>query len=302
MRITRRGLIAGTVVGLPAAAAALRWRRRRSVVVRSRYEERIVGGHRVLTSNGMPGHMAGDFPNNHDPVPLRPQRHHFVVPVEPVAAQSPTPLNMWIFGMARNGVVFDPSGPFWNRDGKSGYQFEVMSPAAAVALGIDVNHAHTQGRGMYHYHGLPTGLLWRLRQEASERRMLLLGYAADGFPIYGPDAPTDASDLHSPTRRQCSSYRLKSGKRPSGPGGRHDGTFVEDFVYEPGLGDLDECNGRHGPTPEFPDGTYYYVLTDDFPFIPRQFRGKPDPTFRHGPPPGVSPPVPPELMRYRAMS
>jgi hypothetical protein len=302
MRISRRGLIAGAVVGLPATAAAVRSRRRRSIVVPSRYEETIAGNRRVLTSNGMPGHSAGDFPNNHDPVPLRPQRHHFEMPLKPAAAGTPTPLNMWIFGMARNGVVFDPSGPFWNRDGKSGYQFEVMSPAAAVALGIDVNHAHTQGRGMYHYHGLPTGLLWRLRRETPERRMLLLGYAADGFPIYGPDGPVDAADLQSPIRRQRSSYRLKPGKRSSGPGGRHDGTFVEDFVYEPGLGDLDECNGRHGPTPEFPEGTYYYVLTDDFPFIPRQFRGKPDPSFRHGPPPGVSPPVPPELMRYRGVS
>ena len=28
-----------------------------------------------------------------------------------------------------------------------------------------------------------------------------------------------------------------------------------------GLGDLDECNGRFGSTPEYPQGTYYYVST-----------------------------------------
>ncbi|MFO0953059.1 MAG: YHYH protein [Isosphaeraceae bacterium] len=223
------------------------------------------------------------------------------MPGRPAVAETPRPLGMWIFGVAVNGVPFDPSGPFWQRRGDSGWQFEVLCPTNAVALGIDVNRAHTQGRGMYHYHGLPTALLWDARRVAPESPMHLLGYAGDGFPIYGPDGPASADDLKSPGRRLRPSYRLRPGRRAGGPGGRHDGTFVEDFVYEPGLGDLDECNGRVGPTPEFPDGTYYYVLTDEFPFVPRNFRGAPDPTFRHGPPPGVSPPVPGELMRYRGI-
>jgi hypothetical protein len=303
MKISRRGWIAGAAVGVPAATMTARWALRwRSIVAPSEYREEVAGARRVLTSNGMPGHAIGNFPNSQDPVPIRPQQHRFEVPLKPSVAGPPTDLNLWIFGVAVNGVVFDPSGPFWNRDRQSGYQFEVLSPAAAVALGIDINHAHTQGRGIYHYHGLPTGLLWRLRQQEPERRMFLLGTAADGFPIYGPDGPSDPSSMDSPTRRLRSSYRLKPGKRPDGPGGRRDGAFVEDFVYEPGLGDLDECNGRNGPTPEFPDGTYYYVITDDFPFIPRRYRGTPDPSFRHGPPAGVSPPLPPELMRYRALS
>ena len=41
-------------------------------------------------------------------------------------------------------------------------------------------------------------------------------------------------------------------------------------------GDLDETNGRFGATPEFPNGTYHYVLTDAFPFIPRAWRGTPE--------------------------
>jgi YHYH protein len=54
-----------------------------------------------------------------------------------------------------------------------------------------------------------------------------------------------------------------------------------------GAGDLDECNGRVGVTPEFPGGTYHYYLTSDFPFIPRLYRGTPDSSFeRHGPPGG----------------
>ena len=36
---------------------------------------------------------------------------------------------------------------------------------------------------------------------------------------------------------------------------------IDDWNYVSGSGDLDQCNGRYGPTPEYPDGTYYYVST-----------------------------------------
>ena len=36
---------------------------------------------------------------------------------------------------------------------------------------------------------------------------------------------------------------------------------IDDWNYVGGMGDLDECNGRWGPTPEYPEGTYYYVST-----------------------------------------
>ena len=86
-----------------------------------------------------------------------------------------------------------------------------------------------------------------------------------------------------------SSYRLRSGTRSSGPGGRFDGSFVEDYECVAGLGDLDACNGREGATPDYPSGTYYYVVTTQFPFIPRCYAGSPDPSFqRRGP--GTGPP------------
>ena len=61
---------------------------------------------------------------------------------------------------------------------------------------------------------------------------------------------------------------------------------MQDYEYSAGLGNLDECNGRSGVTPEFPNGTYHYVLTDTFPYIPRCFRGTPDPSFARGRPGG----------------
>jgi hypothetical protein len=75
---------------------------------------------------------------------------------------------------------------------------------------------------------------------------------------------------------------------------------VQDYKFTEGSGDLDRANGRTGVTPEYPDSTYYYVATDSYPFIPRFFHGKVDPSFEKqmgpppggpdGPPPGEGPP------------
>ena len=92
------------------------------------------------------------------------------------------------------------------------------------------------------------------------------------------------TDAGSGVTNLASSYRLKSGDRPSdSPGGTYDGTFVADYEYVDGLGDLDECNGRDCVTPEFPDGTYAYFLTDEWPWVPTYLRGTPDDSFSPGP-------------------
>gem|GEM_PF-2155068 len=49
------------------------------------------------------------------------------------------------------------------------------------------------------------------------------------------------------------------------------------------MGDLDRGNGRFGVTSEYPEGIYYYVITADFPFIPRFWRAHPGPDFGRGP-------------------
>ena len=84
-----------------------------------------------------------------------------------------------------------------------------------------------------------------------------------------------------------SSYQLKSGERPgdgeSAPCGTYTGVYSADYEFIEGLGDLDECNGREGVTPEFPEGTYYYVITNEFPGVPRCFVGTPSDDFKLGP-------------------
>ena len=42
-----------------------------------------------VTANGLPDHVTGDFPNWHDPVPMRPQKLKLEMPLAPVAAEKP---------------------------------------------------------------------------------------------------------------------------------------------------------------------------------------------------------------------
>ena len=265
------------------------------------------GDKRIIEANGLPDHKPGQFPNRGNPNSIRAQRYRFEMPLKPRVNDEPRPIDRYTFGVAINGVVFDPGtaevwrpgqpivsrpGPetrrgLGDRPGRV-WNYDAMG---TMNLGIDDNHAHVQPTGAYHYHGLPTGLIARLRKELSSDRMLLIGYAADGFPIYAEYGHEKADDASSPVKKLKSSYQLKKGNRPTGndgPGGRYDGTFDQDYEFVMGSGDLDECNGRKGATPEYADGTYYYVVTGTYPFIPRFFRGTPDSSFekRMGPPPG----------------
>jgi YHYH protein len=278
------------------------------------------GDKRIIEANGLPDHKPGQFPNRGNPNSISAQKYHFEMPLKPHKSDEPRPIDRFIFGVAVNGVVFDPgTAEVWRpgdailsrpgRDTRRGpgderghiWNYDAMGK---MQLGIDANHAHVQPTGAYHYHGLPTGLINHLRTEKGPagKDMLLIGYAADGFPIYAESGYEKADDGASPIKKLKPSYHLIRGNRPKGddgPGGKYDGTFVQDYEFIKGSGDLDECNGRTGVTPEFADGTYYYVVTDSYPFVPRFFRGTPDNSFAKrmglpprgpgGPPPGEGP-------------
>ncbi|MBC8010572.1 MAG: YHYH protein, partial [Burkholderiales bacterium] len=247
----------------------------------------IEGDKRVITANGIPDHATGRFPNADNPNRITAQRYRYTIPLKPVPAARPVPLVRQPFGIALNGVVFDPgTAEAWQNKRDSGWSYDALG--GAFSLGLDTNHGHVQPTGAYHYHGIPAALLARL--SGDQARPTLVGWAADGFPIYAKWDLRDPQDKTSPVIAMRASYRLKKGERPTTngqPGGTYDGVFVEDFEYVAGSGDLDECSGRFGPTPEFPEGVYHYVLTEDFPFIPRNVRATPDPSFAsRGPPPG----------------
>ncbi|MBB44243.1 MAG: hypothetical protein CMM44_10845 [Rhodospirillaceae bacterium] len=239
------------------------------------------GGTRIIRSNGIPNHLVGRFPNCGNPHQIQEQEHNFIVPLRPRKNNRPTPLKPGMaFGVAINGVPFEPLAAEWFKGNRgSVWRYEALS--GAVQLGPDESYAHVQPGGKYHYHGLPEALMSK-ENVTSETHSKVIGWAADGFPIYSLYGYSNKENSKDGIKELKSSYQLKSGKRSSdgdNPGGTYDGTFIADYEYREGTGDLDQCNGLFVSTPDFTNGTYAYFLTSRWPFIPRCFVGKPDESF-----------------------
>lgn len=229
----------------------------------------VSGGHRRITANGLPNHATGAFPNAHNPNSIRQQSYSYLLPAAPKKTSTSTYNVPQAFGIAINGVIFDPyAAEWWQRNPRSGWQLNALSPD--VNLGLDSSHAHVQPSGAYHYHGIPDGLVATLD---ARKHSPLIGWAGDGFPIYLNRGYKKAKDAKSGVKTLKSSWRLKSGTRPSGPGGSFDGMYEEDYHFVSGAGDLDKANGRFQVTPEYPNGSYCYILTASYPVIPRRFVG-----------------------------
>lgn len=112
----------------------------------------------------------------------------------------------------------------------------------------------------------------------TESHSKILGFAFDGYPIYGPMGYSDPIDPTNNLAGMRSSYRLIRpddeeytlerqalivGDDTVGRVARPLGSFIEDYKYEPGSGDLDEHNGRFCITPDYKQGTYAYFTTFD---------------------------------------
>ena len=234
-----------------------------------------------VEANGIPKHKVGRFPSRHNPNSVEEQTHNFSIPTNQKSANQPIPLHNESgrgppntpFGIAVNGVLFDPgTAEFYMGDRRADWNYEALG--GSVLLGLDANHGHVQPNGSYHYHGLPTGLLKKLGVNAKEHSPLV-GYAMDGYPVYALYGYKNPKDPKSGIQKMSSSFRLKKGERPNPPGGKYDGAFSKDYQYIKGSGDLDMCNGRFTVTDEFPEGTYAYFLTENWPVIPRYFKAEP---------------------------
>ncbi len=237
------------------------------------------GTKKSIRANSIPDHLVGQFPNAGNPNTIREQQIDILIPEDPRPAREVTYMHgsqraPKVFGITLDGVLMEPgAAEVWKNN--RFWQYEPLS--GAIDLGLDENHAHVQPTGLYHYHGLPTGLMSRLGfQEGAHSP--LIGWAADGYPIYVRYGYSDPQDPSSGIVDLTSSYQLKVGDRPAepnGPGGTYDGAFIRDYEWVQGSGDLDECNGRFCVTPDFPEGTYAYFMTDAWPVIPRAWRGTP---------------------------
>ena len=126
---------------------------------------------------------------------------------------------------------------------------------------LGVCGGHSGPGGQYHYHFDANCFHWHPDSDEtifdySIEKLLdlgnipqIIGFAFDGFPIYG----LFGWDSDGNVKEMRSSYKLKEGS--TGYNG------IEDYIYVPNLGDLDECNGHFYRTPDVPDGIYHYHST-----------------------------------------
>ncbi|MFT5294554.1 MAG: arylsulfatase A-like enzyme [Colwellia sp.] len=235
----------------------------------------LSGEHCIFQTNNIPNHDFNDgtqaFPNN-----VSAQDNSFQLIAAPSHAATITALSLVIDNaILLNGVKVDllAAACFGVGDGKIGcndinqaWRYDPMFVANGFL--VDSHNAHSQGNGSYHYHGKPNALY--LDDENSVVSPLV-GFAADGYPIFGP-----YFDDNGTIRKAVSSFQVISGSRPSGtnnPGGTYDGTYRDDYQYVEDYGDLDECNGMTI------EGVYGYFITDGFPYVLNCFKGVPDDSF-----------------------
>lgn len=266
-----------------------------SVTVTSVSEWTCTDGVRALSANGIPDHDVGEFPNSANPNTISEHDVTASMTLEPVKSESATELGgpLGNIGYVLNGVKIDAgTGGTCDDSGETcdlgrnvgTWRIEALGQSS-FDFGTDANNAHVQPDGQYHYHGIPEGFV--AKRGGGSDTMTLIGWAADGFPIYARYGYREADDSTSPLIAMTGSYQLISDVSSSRPSTDLYalGTFAQDWEYVAGSGDLDECNGREGVTPEFPQGIYHYYATDTYPYFQRCVKGEVD-AGNGGPPPG----------------
>jgi len=252
-----------------------------------------------IHTKGIPSYPTGPFLDG-NPSQAEDQDAIFKIPLNPTqnsgTATATTMGNIGVFinGVAlfdyRDGVAWNPAtnslcggpgnppcpgGPGatmdWNRDA-----------ILAEMSGFDCSKGHP-AMGNYHHHQNPSAFDLDLNVVSticnlydadglyaidSTQHSPLIGFAYDGFPIYGAYGYVNTDGTGGIVRIK-SSYQLKTtrgtGNVPSETSWPL-GTFREDYEYvnHSSQSDyLDEHNGRFCVTPEYPNGIYCYFTTVD---------------------------------------
>jgi hypothetical protein len=226
-----------------------------------------------VSASCIPGYAIGPWNSN----PNTPSNQNFVFkitrnPVQNTGTAVVAPMGH--IGVWSNGVsIFNPKdGFYWNNStssfssGGSG----TWNRNALVYEGVSFDNClgHPAPNGEYHNHVHPKCLY---DDTDSLHHSPIIGYAFDGFPIYGAYGYTTINGTVY-VKRMKSSYVLSTATtRASGPPVNStypEGNMCEDYVYTAGAGDLDVHNGRFCVTPDYPSGIYAYFVTIDASLAP----------------------------------
>ncbi len=259
-----------------------------------------------VRTKGIPEYVTGPFLDGNPSIATN-QNAIFKIPLAPAqntgTATNTTGGNIGIFinGVAlfdyRDGVSWKNStsslcgGPIqppcmgdgvWNRDA-----------VVAERAGFDCSKGHP-AMGNYHHHQNPSAFILDLNVVSticnlydadglytidSTQHSPLIGFAYDGFPIYGAYAYLNTNGTGGIVRMKSSYVKRNITTRTTYANGTTVtagppvnatyplGYFREDYEYIPTSAAtpdyLDEHNGRFCVTPEYPNGIYCYFATVD---------------------------------------
>ncbi len=263
-----------------------------------------------VTTTGVPSYITGPFLDGNPSVTTN-QNAIFKIPLSPsqntgaATATSGGNIGIFINGVAmfdyRDGVAWNsttsalcgglpgmspcPGGPTatqaWNRDA-----------VVAERIGFDCAKGHP-AQGNYHHHQNPSAYKLDLSVIStvcdiydadglyvidSTVHSPLIGYAYDGFPVYGAYGYKNADGTGGIVRIKSGYQYRNITTRTTSPAGATVsagpnvsttyplGYFKEDyeFISHAGQADyLDAHNGRFCVTPEYPNGIYCYFATVD---------------------------------------
>jgi hypothetical protein len=197
------------------------------------------------------------------PNPLTANNEHYEIPLHPTVAAKTTEIPLLgTVGFAVNGLPF-----FGPNEGATPVESAFGDPVYNGLM--DPCQGHTAYE--YHYHSMDVKCLdknslvaepWMNADPPADQASPIIGWALDGFPIYGSHECADKS---------CSKVVvMQSGYEKVGD----PKTYAwKAYAWKEHAGDatyLDECNGHTGP-----NGDYHYHATATFPYILGCYRGTP---------------------------
>lgn len=253
-----------------------------------------------VKATGIPAYITGPFLDG-NPSIAQAQSGYFKIPLNPVPntgnASPTTPGNIGIFinGVAlfdyRDGVSWHNASQTLKGGPMGGMGDNVWNRDAVVAerLGFDCAKGHP-AMGNYHHHQNPSAFNLDLNVISSvcdlyladglytldsTQHSPLIGFAYDGYPVYGaygyknPDGTGGIVRMKSGFQLRNISVRThyaNGNDVTDGPPVSASfplGYFREDYEFVPHAESdyLDVHNGRFCVTPEYPQGTYAYFCT-----------------------------------------
>lgn len=264
-----------------------------------------------INSSGIPGYIVGPYLDG-NPALATDNNWLFKINLNPTpnnGTLTSTPLGC--IGVFINGVPmydFKDGGSYslssgqddmqngdgvWNRDAVQAEMdgFDCAKGHPSPIFSGPPGPGGTLEGGTYHHHQNPTAFNLDLVEVSaicdtyladglytldSTKHGPLIGYAFDGYPVYGGYGYSDSLDANSSIVRMESSYQKRNITVRTHYADGTDvidgppvnatyplGWYREDYEFITASGHLDIHNGRFCVTPEYPQGTYAYFATVD---------------------------------------